>query len=503
MSTNDLPCIGCSTQDGCGTGTGNWPKPGDPDNNSILKATAVFGGVDVTWSFPLINPHAVQHTLLFRATQPNFEGAALLAVVAGSHYFDKDFIQLNLEDQYFYWIQIVSVNGTYGEVIGPALASPRPLIGQMIELLTGKIDAGVLAQSLKQDIDRIGSLKTSLDNEVIDRTRSNQALADALALVRRDTEQAVAYVNSTIDAVLDGHSLLITQLDTLSVGNRDNAAAIIEETTARVTEDSALSRRIDTLYAESGNNSAAIRDEAQARTSADEALAVAIQTAQSELNGKINSNDLKQTEALSTAQSQLSSQITTVDSRVSVLATNLSTAQSILNDQIASVQTSLTTNINAVGNTVESIGALYTAKVSVNGLVGGFGVFNDGTEIEAGFDVDRFWIGRAGTKRKPFIVQNGMVYIDEAAINTLTFDKLRAQDGSFIVSNGKIKADYLEVGNIQSDNYVANSAGWKLSRNGTFELNSTVSGQGRIQITNQLIRIWDSNNVLRIRMGIW
>ena len=457
MSTNNLPCIGCSTQEGCGTGTGNWPKPGDPDNNSILKATAVFGGVDVTWSFPMINPHAVQHTLLFRATQPNFEGAALLAVVAGSHYFDKDFIQLNLKDQYFYWIQIVSVNGTYGEVIGPALASPRPLIGQMLELLTGKIDAGVLAQSLKQDIDRIGSLENSLDNEIIDRTRSNQALADALALVRRDTEQAVAYVNSTIDAVLDGHSLLITQLDTLSVGNRDNAAAIIAETTARVTEDAALSRRIDTIYAETNDNAAAIRNEAEARTTADSALAAQIQT-----------------------------------------------AQSVLGQNIATVQTQMTTNINAINGELDAIGALYTAKVTVNGLIGGFGIYNDGTEVEAGFDVDRFWIGRTGAnKRKPFIVQGGLVYIDEAAINTLTFDKLRAQDGSFIVSNGKIKADFIEVGNIQSDNYVANSLGWKLSRNGTFELNSTVGGQGRIQITNQLIRIWDANNVLRVRMGIW
>ena len=50
MSTSAQPWIGC------GTATGNWPKPQDPDNNLILEAT-VFGG------------------------------AVLLAVVAGSQHF--------------------------------------------------------------------------------------------------------------------------------------------------------------------------------------------------------------------------------------------------------------------------------------------------------------------------------------------------------------------------------------------------------------------------------
>lgn len=457
MSTNDLPCIGCDTQEGCGTGTGNWPKPGDPDNNVILKATAVFGGVDVTWTFPNINPQAVQHTLLYRGTIPDFGGAALLAVVAGSQHFDKDFSYVDLSTPYYYWIQIVSVNGTYGEVIGPSMATPKPLIGDMITLLTGRIDQSVLAESLKQEIDRIGGLENDLDNEKIDRVASNKALAEALALVRRDTDQAIIYVNSQVAAVQDGQAALVTRMDTMAVGNEDNAAAIIAERTARVTEDAALSRRIDTVYAETEDNAAAIRDEAEARTSADTAL-----------------------------------------------ATQITTTQSTLGGQIASVQTEMSTNISRIDGDIDAIGALYTAKVNVNGLVGGFGIFNDGTEVEAGFDVDRFWIGRTGTnKRKPFIIQDGVVYIDEGAINSLTFSKLRSEDGSFVVQDGKIKAEYLTVGELQSNNYVPNTSGWKLDRNGTFELNASVTGQGRMQITNQVIRIWDLNGVLRVRMGIW
>lgn len=457
MSTNDLPCIGCDTQEGCGTGTGNWPKPGDPDNNVILKATAVFGGVDVTWSFPNINPQAVQHTLLYRGILPDFGGAALLAVVAGSQHFDKDFSYVDLSTPYYYWIQIVSVNGTYGEVIGPSMAMPKPLIGDMLTLLTGKIDQGQLSENLKQEIDRIGGLENDLDNEKIDRVASNKALAEALALVRKDTDQAIVYVNQQVDVIQDGQAALVTRMDSMAVGNANNAAAIIEERTARVAEDAALGRRIDTVFAETDTNAAAIRTEAQARTDGDNALAAQINTVQSSVDG-----------------------------------------------QIASVQQEMSTNISRIDGEIDAIGALYTVKVNANGLAGGFGIHNDGTTVEAGFDVDRFWIGRTNTnKRKPFIIQDGIVYIDEGAINKLTFSKLRAEDGSFIVENGKIKADFLQVGELESDNYVPNVSGWKLNRTGSFELNSSVPGQGRMQITNQLIQIWDTNNVLRVRMGMW
>jgi hypothetical protein len=91
---------------------------------------------------------------------------------------------------------------------------------------------------------------------------------------------------------------------------------------------------------------------------------------------------------------------------------------------------------------------LYTAKLSVNGLIGGFGVYNDGTTVQAGFDVDEFWVGKTqANKRKPFIISGGVTYIDEAAIEKLTFTKLRDASGSFIVENGKVKADYLTVTN--------------------------------------------------------
>ncbi|NCH53420.1 phage tail tip fiber protein, partial [Cronobacter muytjensii] len=55
---------------------------------------------------------------------------------------------------------------------------------------------------------------------------------------------------------------------------------------------------------------------------------------------------------------------------------------------------------------------------------------------------------------------------------------------------------------IQSNNYVAGKTGWRLDKNGNFEINGS-GANGRMLITNNLLQIWDANNVLRVRMGLF
>jgi hypothetical protein len=87
-------------------------------------------------------------------------------------------------------------------------------------------------------------------------------------------------------------------------------------------------------------------------------------------------------------------------------------------------------------------------------LIGGFGVYNDGSTIQAGFDVDEFWVGKTqANKCYPFIISGGVTYIKEAAIEKLTFNKLRDESGSFIVENGKVKANYLSVTQITGGSF--------------------------------------------------
>jgi hypothetical protein len=122
--------------------------------------------------------------------------------------------------------------------------------------------------------------------------------------------------------------------------------------------------------------------------------------------------------------------------------------------------------------------AMWTAQVTVNGLVGGFGIINDGITVEAGFDVDLFWVGRTSAdKVKPFIISGGVVYIDSAVI----------QDAS--ITNAKLSGD------IFSDDYVEDVSGWIIKRTGDAEF-FNVKVRGDIEATSINGAIVDTPHVV-------
>ena len=152
----------------------------------------------------------------------------------------------------------------------------------------------------------------------------------------------------------------------------------------------------------------------------------------------------------------------------------------------------MSTEISRVDGELENIGARWSVNLNVNGLIGGFGTYNDGNNVQAGWDVDTFWVGRTNeNKRKPFIIDGDEVFLDQAVINSLTFSKLRDASGNFVVdSNGRIKATYMQVASLSVLSATL----------GTFQ--SAPSG-ARVVISDTLIRAYDSNNVERVRLGIW
>jgi hypothetical protein len=364
----------------CGTGGWTGPKPGDPNTaNLLITAKPAFGGIDVEWTYPDTFPEAVAYTTLYRGTSSSFLNAVVhRAAVNGNFFYDP--IENRDPTQYYYWIIITSVYGTKSEPIGPAWATAKPRIAQMIEDLTGQIDEGVLSQNLRSEIARIELNSLKITQEMLDR-----------------------------DAA-----------------------------------DDALGVRLNQITAELGDASAILQEEVLARTTADEAFVGVVNTMYADFNGNI---------------AAFQEQITVLASDVSSLAQQLTTVESQLGDDIAQVQQTMQTQIDTTNGKVTEIGALWTVRMNVNGLVSGFGIYNNGQTAEAGFDVDRFWIGRTNAnKRKPFIIDNNVVYIDEAAINYLTFSKLRDESGSFIVEGGRVKAQYLLVNEASIENASISSA---------------------------------------------
>ena len=370
----------------CGTGLfGPGTKPGDPDNNISLSAETAYGGIKVSWTYPSVNPHAIAYARLFRGVTATFADAIQLGVVSASLYYDQ--LKPEVNTRYWYWIQMVSVNGTVMEPIGPASAVAKKHAEQVIDQIMKEINEGVLAASLREKIEKITLNYNELQAEIANRVAGNAALSAALASVQAGITESLGLINEEVIIRMDGQNALATQINTIASINATNAAAIIDERYTRVTADDALSTRINSTLAATNANAAAVVVETNARTAADSALA---------------------------------GQITDV--------------QSSAGNNLAAVQTNLQTNINTVDGKVVAIGALWTAKVQANNLVGGFGVYNDGRIVEAGFDVDRFWIGRTGPdKVLPFVVDNDTIYIAKARIKDADIDTLKIEGNAVTV----------------------------------------------------------------------
>ncbi len=399
----------------CGTGSGNFPQPGDPDLNGVLlSAYPAFGGIDITWTYSDLNPHAVAYFILYRSTNVDPLTRVRHRVVTGDFYYDKSTSGTQVE--YFYWIQMVSVNETYGDIVGPASAIARPTIENVIVGLTGKIDTGQLAIGLKGSIGEIDTNKQALYDEQIARAASDDALGVSFGQVLAQSDETRALLQ--------------------------------EEINARTTADSALVSEVNTLSVQVGVDTAAVQQE-------------------------------------------------------------------------------LTAFATQVNGDLTEIGAKFSIKTDVNGLVGGFGVYNDGATVEMGFDVDTFWVGRTditdgvakGTK--PFIISGQEVFIKEAVIQTLTFNKLRSEDGAIattpatydangnLLTPSKLKAQYIDAESLVAEQLtskinISTSKGsqptFEFESNGNYQINAATAG-GRVEQDINGYRVYDTNGVLRVKLG--
>ncbi|MDV1266743.1 DUF1983 domain-containing protein [Citrobacter freundii] len=169
--------------------------------------------------------------------------------------------------------------------------------------------------------------------------------------------------------------------------------------------------------------------------------------------------------------------IADVDKAMAEMSTQV---QAQFNDVTAALEDKLTAVVDATGAS-----AIYTLKtgVRINGVM-----YNAGMSIavlaeagkpvvtRVGFNANQFVLmsGSSDTQYSPFAVVNGQVFISDAFI----------QDGS--ITNAKI-------GNfIQSNNFVAGSAGWRIDKNGNAELHGKLyadSGQFAFNGTNNTVVI--------------
>lgn len=346
-----------------------------------------------------------------------------------------------------------------------------------VNLITTETEARAEAiTKLTAEFDeRIKGEVTRLDQVI---ATEHEATALALEELRVQINDDIgAQVTQLTKAIATETEVRVQQINEINVKLGDTNAAIKTANEAIATETEARVQQYNQISGRVGENEAAITQTNQAIVDEKEARTTQYNELNSSLTEKINSSVTTLNQAISNEAETRASQINNVNAKAD-------NAQATANQKLDSWVTEQ-----------GQIGAAYNVKlgVKVNGAEYQAGymisVENSGGAPKARsfWDVDSFAIGRIGNGKiinMPFFVEGAQVYMQSA-----------------FIKNGSI--DNAKIGNfIQSNNYVAGWAGWRIDKNGNFELNGS-GGAGRMVINNNIIQIFDGNGRLRVRMGLW
>ncbi|MFZ4169869.1 host specificity protein J [Enterobacter ludwigii] len=461
---------------------GNPPKP----VGFIASENVVFG-IELNWGFPANTDDTLKTEIQYSLTGTE-DDAMLLADVP---YPQRKYQQMGLKAGQIFWYraQLVDRSGnesgytewvrgqasidvsditdvileeikdsdTFKDLIENAVDSNEKIAGMADDIKQANDELELQAQEIAKNAQDIGQVQTSV-NELSSTVGDVSSSLSGL-------EQTVATADTALGQRIDSISV---SMDGMTGGVKNSAIAIIQNGLAQVATRKSLSASV-------AGNSAQLDRIDEVIVSEKEATARSLLSLQTDVNGnKASINSLNQT--FSDYQQATATQINGITATVN------------------GHTSAITTNAQAIANVNGDLSAMYNIKVGVSsngqyyaaGM--GIGVENtpSGMQSQVIFLADRFAVTTAAgnSVALPFVIQNGQTFIRASFI----------QDGT--IENAKI-GNY-----IQSNNYVAGSAGWKLDKGGTFEING-VAGGGRMLISSTLIRIYDSNNVLRVRMGLW
>ncbi|EPO4112431.1 host specificity protein J [Enterobacter cloacae] len=461
---------------------GNPPKP----VGFIASENVVFG-IELNWGFPANTDDTLKTEIQYSLTGTE-DDAMLLADVP---YPQRKYQQMGLKAGQIFWYRAQLVDRT-----GNESGYTGWVRGQ------ASIDVSDITDVILEDIKGSETFKDLIENAV-DTNEKIAGMADDILQANNELEQQALKIAQNAQDIGQVHND-VKEL-TSNVGDVSSSLSQLEQTVA--TADTALGQRIDNISVSMDgmaggvkNSAIAIIQNGLAQVAARKTLSASVAGNSAQLD-RLDEVIVSEKEA--TARSLLSLQTDVNGNKASINSLNqtFSDYQQATATQINGITatvnghtSAITTNAQAIANVNGDLKAMYNIKVGVSsngqyyaaGM--GIGVENtpSGMQSQVIFLADRFAVTTmaGGTVTLPFVIQNGQTIIRDTVIG----------DGT--ISNAKI-GNY-----IQSNNYVAGSAGWKLDKGGTFEING-VAGGGRMLITSTLIRIYDSNNVLRVRMGLW
>jgi len=370
--------------------------------------------------------------------------------------------------------------------------------------------------------------------------RDNYATSERITKLQTTVADSNAGITQSLNTLATKDEALASSITTLNAATGQNTAAIASEATTRTNAVSALSGRVDTVQsstdtAQSKANKAE-SDAANAQTAANNAAnlagnkgeviyqwqtpAAARQLPQNlwiDTTGGKNTpkrwdgsawsivTDKAATDAQAAADAAQStatdalSKANTATSNIATIQTELTatTSQSSATaSSVTTLQTTVDGHTSSIQTAQSSIGGIklqYTVKLDSGGKITGFGLMNDGATSAFDVRADRFSISAptnipndvSGTS--PFMVLTNATVIDGVTVPAGVYMR------NTYIAKASIDIAQLKTASITSLSALSATIG-------TFKSASTGA---RLEIKDSLLSVYDANNTLRVRLGLW
>ncbi|POV93686.1 hypothetical protein C3418_01425 [Aeromonas sp. ASNIH8] len=294
-----------------------------------------------------------------------------------------------------------------------------------------------------------------------------------------DTAAELTEVREVIAGVEQSTAQQITQLKTeYQEGDRQTNAALQQTSKTLSDADLAMGQRVDTVQAQVTQQgqtlSSAVQSEQQARTDADSALGLRVDTVQAQVT--------QQGQTLSSAVQSEQQARTDADR---ALGQRVDTVQAQVTQQGQTLSAAVQTVAEAQADTAGKVSAGWYTKAQVNGEGGGFGLsvtLNADGSVLSSFviDADVFAVlSRAAgvtSKRNPFVVKNGTVYMNHAMMDTAEIGNVIAK----YINVQHLKGSLIEGGSFRGgDLWLGENATGQFGAYGK-KWNAGIDSMGRI-----------------------
>ncbi|MGP1608012.1 MAG: TipJ family phage tail tip protein [Moraxella sp.] len=218
---------------------------------------------------------------------------------------------------------------------------------------------------------------------------------------------------------------------------------------------------------------ASLNEFKQAQATKDTATAHKLSQLESNLGQKANA----------TALNELNTRVTQADGKITTEAQKVATLQTTVNSQTASIRN--------VEQSVNGVKAVKAVTVDNNGFISGYGLMselqNGRVTSRFGVNADQIYFGATTTAKKPFVFTT----------RTTTIDGVSYPAGAWLnsasIANASIKLAHIDkasIGNLSA--LSANIGHFKSSQTGA-----------RLEIKDSVLLVYDANNTLRVRLGLW